>query len=144
MEITRDVLDVLDTRLAAQDARNERLENRMEFMKTGPLNNATAGIAAVSDRRQRDSAAEALPAEQEAPTYDANFRHRYAARYDADDDISVESGNLQSYFRKRLSGLQSVAEESIKENTVVRTVANIDPVKSGILLSYLDIKQLYK
>jgi hypothetical protein len=146
MEITQEVLGILDQRLAAQDARNEKLESTMnkfmektmDLLNNVPLNTVTAGRAT-----KRDSA-ETLPVDQEIPVYDANFRHRHAARYEAEDDTSVDSGNLQSYFRKRLSGLQSVAEESIKENTVVRTVANIDPVKSGILLSYLDIKQLYK
>jgi hypothetical protein len=159
MEVTQEVLVYLDQRLAAQlaaqEARNEKLENTMnkfmektmDVLNSYPLNSFTTSNPAVSNRSQRATkrdTAETLPAEQETPLYDANFRHRHAARYEAEDETSMDSGTFQSYFRKRLSGLQSVAEDSIVENTVVRTVANIDPVKSGILLTYLDIKQLYK
>jgi hypothetical protein len=79
-----------------------------------------------------------LPSQQDQRSYeDTNFRHQRVAR-----DFSQETtfrDAPDSYFKKRLSSLQSIAEDSIRENTVVRSVANIDIVKSGILLTYLDI-----
>jgi hypothetical protein len=84
-----------------------------------------------------------LPSQQDQRSYeDANFRHQRVAR-----DFSQETtfrDAPDSYFKKRLSSLQSIAEDSIRENTVVRSVANIDIVKSGILLTCLDISHLHK
>jgi hypothetical protein len=122
MEITRDVLDVLDMRLAAQDARIERLENRMnvfmektmEFMTSYPLNNATAGIAAVSNRRQRDSAAEALPAEQEAPHYEDN-----RAKMNSSESKSGTNSVTKSYDSNNFNNRDNFTPRKQNDKTLV-------------------------
>ena len=76
--------------------------------------------------RKRDNDA---PENQEA-----NHRHR-----NRDDDPPAKL----SYFEKRLSG-NFIESAFTRDNTIVRAISNIDPVKSGVLLTTLDVQHVHK
>jgi hypothetical protein len=144
MDNTQDILHALEQRLAAQDIRNAKMDEMMSDFMAKTLRMVQNGP--TKDHRYVGSThTSPLPSQQDQQqrSYeDANFRHQRVAR-----DLSQETtfrNTPDSYFKKRLSSLQSIAEDSIRENTVVRSVANIDIVKSGILLTYLDISHLHK
>jgi hypothetical protein len=85
---------------------------------------------------------------QEREEYqDANFRHRCQERPTStmQSDVPSESTAISAvpFYRRRLSGPTNV-DPYHRENTIVRSVPDIDPAKSGILLTHLDISHVYK
>jgi hypothetical protein len=115
------------------------MEKTLTMVQNGPT---TDQRAVGSDDTSPQPSQQSHQRHQQSAYEDVNFRHQRVER-----DFSQETtfrDTPDSYFKKRLSSLQSIAEDSIRENTVVRSVANIDIVKSGILLTYLDISHLHK
>jgi hypothetical protein len=74
----------------------------------------------------------------------ANFRHFQEGNKDYQDRRMPykEVVPASSYFQKNLAR-QSFMEPS-RQSTFVRTIANVDPTKSGVCLTYLDTPQVYK
>jgi hypothetical protein len=71
-----------------------------------------------------------------------NFHHQAAAG--ANVEANVEAIKTTSaYFRRRFTNDSFMDIPSAGTN-VIRSVANIDPQKSGILLTYLDLKTVYR
>jgi hypothetical protein len=70
----------------------------------------------------------------------ANFRHQAGANV----ETNVEAIKTTSaYFRRRFTS-DSFMDIPAAGTNVIRSVANIDPQKSGILLTYLDLKTVYR
>jgi hypothetical protein len=71
---------------------------------------------------------------------EANFLHRNDAETDANRGNASSETTLPrtSYFRSRLSS-ESYMDIPTNDSTIVRSITNIDPVKSGISLTYLDV-----
>jgi 5'-3' exonuclease len=111
MDNTQNIFYALEQRLAAQDTRNTKMEEMMcNFMeKTLRMvqNGPTADHRAVGSEDTSP-----LPSQQshQRSTYeDVNFRHQRVEK-----DFFQETtfrDTPDSYFKKRLSSLQSIAED---------------------------------
>ncbi len=76
------------------------------------------------------------------PSEDANFRHRFAES----NELSSEErprANTSSYYRSRLSSLGDINQPATN-SAIVRSIINIDPTKSGVLLTVLDVPHVYR
>jgi hypothetical protein len=73
---------------------------------------------------------------EEAKYEEPNFRHQ-VKKAAAEEEVSV------SYFKKRLSN-DTFMNIPTSGSTIVRSITNIDPQKSGVLLTYLDMQSIYK
>jgi hypothetical protein len=121
MDNTQDILHALEQRLAAQDTRYAKMEemmcNFMEKTLTMVQNGPTTDQRAVgSDDTSPQPSQQSHQRHQQSAYEDVNFKHKRVER-----DFSQETtfrDTPDSYFKKRLSSLQSIAEDSIRENTV--------------------------
>jgi hypothetical protein len=71
---------------------------------------------------------------------DANFRHKDTMQ----SDLPSETTTPVVPFYRRRSSLPTNVDPYHRENTIVRSVADIDPIKSGVLLTTLDTFHVYK
>jgi hypothetical protein len=83
-----------------------------------------------------------LQSESNQSFENANFRHQAAAGANVEANVEPKE-TTSAYFRRRFSNDSFMDIPSAGSN-IVRTVANIDPQKSGILLTYLDLKNIYR
>jgi hypothetical protein len=70
----------------------------------------------------------------------ANFRHQAGANVETNMEAIKTTS---AYFRRRFTS-DSFMDIPAAGTNVIRSVANIDPQKSGILLTYLDLKTVYR
>jgi hypothetical protein len=152
------IQDILRDHLAAQDmktvAQDMKITKNMaaQDMKITKIEDMFEQIMAMTSRSVAPAVSQSPQAfpqrNQEEKTridyeyQDANFRHHKVARNLAEDTTCADryvSPDSHSYFKNRFSSLQSVAEESMRENVVVRSIADVNIVKSGISLTYLNI-----
>jgi hypothetical protein len=85
------------------------------------------------------------PTSQDVQHEAPNFRHRIhqdntTMRSDMPHETTL---TVVPFYRRRLSVPTNV-DPFHRENTIVRAVADIDPTKSGVLLTYLDLIHVYK
>jgi hypothetical protein len=84
------------------------------------------------------------PTRQDVQHEAANFRHRIHQENPTQSDLPIETTpTVVPFYRRRLSAPTNV-DPYRRENTIVRSVADIDPVKSGVLLTSLDLLHVYK
>jgi hypothetical protein len=111
MGFTHQILEAMDVQVISNS------DEKMDIFMDKILRTVRTGVTAVSDSRSQQE----KPRQQvEDQTYEANFRHKHAARNLTEDDTSGDACDIQSYFKKRLASLQSVA----KGNTSVKTGMN--------------------
>jgi hypothetical protein len=124
--------------LAAQDIRTAKMDEMMRDFMAKTLRMVQNGQT-IDHRAVGSTHKSPLPSQQDHRSYEEeNFRHQRMARDFSQETVFRDA--LDSYFKKRLSSLQSVAEDSIRENTVVKSVEFSidiwDPGKENITSSF--------
>jgi hypothetical protein len=119
-------------------------ESKFEILQEALLSNMErlfSSISSVKETPQTPSRRNETPSrmrgqqQQDEPIYEhRNFRHNSNFARDLPKE---------SYFNRRLSS-QAIKSLPRRDSNIVRTIANIDPIKSGILLSQLDILHVHK
>jgi hypothetical protein len=71
---------------------------------------------------------------------DANFRHQDTTQSELPSETTIP---VVPFYRRR-SSVPTNVDPYHRENTIVRSVADIDPIKSGVLLTTLDTFHVYK
>jgi hypothetical protein len=127
MGFTHQILEAMDVQVISNS------DEKMDIFMDKILRTVRTGVTAVSDSRSQQE----KPRQQvEDQTYEANFRHKHAARNLTEDDTSGDACDIQSYFKKRLASLQSVA----KGNTSVKTGMNSILILKHLLATHLVIR----
>jgi hypothetical protein len=151
MSSQEDVVNKIMERMVNRDNHMDNaLENITISIKTimEKLTATEVGSAVSSGIRNVEKVSSKQPATQspENPKYEeADFRHRLDAETDANRGNTSSETTLPrtSYFRSCLSS-ESYMDIPSNDSTIVRSITNIDPVKSGISLTYLDMPHIYK
>ena len=128
----------IDEKLAAQDAKiSKNISSSVAFKDTpvkASIKNESQTVSPITNPCQ-DANFRHRKRDNDAPeSQEANYRHR-----NRDDDPPAKL----SYFEKRLSG-NFIESAFTRDNTIVRAISNIDPVKSGVLLTTLDVQHVHK
>jgi hypothetical protein len=139
--------DSIEARFAQQDLKFENLEARMdakmdkilEMMTRQTALNSSVETPPVSPpvtRLRRLIPSSRAPA---TPSEDANFRHRFA------ESSSEErpQANASTFYRSRFSSIGEINQPATN-SAIVRSITNIDPTKSGVLLTILDVPHVYR
>jgi hypothetical protein len=108
---------------------------RNEENTQDPLNTPSRSQIPMSSRPSRQS--------RQVQHEDANFRHRFTQDTTQSDTPIETTSPVVPFYRRRLSAPTNV-DPYRRENTIVRAVADIDPLKSGVLLTSLDLFHVYK
>jgi hypothetical protein len=118
----------------APDASSPNLQENQEN-SLDPLDTPSRLQNSMLPRQSRQS--------RQAQFEDANFRHR-AQQNTTQSNTPIETTSpVVPFYRRRLSAPTNV-DPYRRENTIVRAVADIDPLKSGVLLTSLDLLHVYK
>ena len=136
--------DKMEAKTDRMEAKTDKLEARLDNLdatvnkilemvtrlgssvETSPLSPPTV------TRLRRPTPSSIAPA---TPTEDANFRHRFA-------DSSSEERPRGTFYASRFSSLGDINQPAAN-SAIVRSIINIDPTKSGVLLTVLDMPHVY-
>jgi hypothetical protein len=151
MNSQEDVVNQIMERMVNRDNHVDNvLENITISIKTimEKLTATEVGSAVSSGIRNVEKVSSKQLATQspENPKYEeANFRHRHDAETDANRGNTSSETTLPrtSYFRSCLSS-KSYMDIPTDDSTIVRSITNIDPVKSGIWIVVWSIAERFK